>query len=169
MKRLAACLCALGFLVSFVPAISSGSAGGPYDSVTGAGVRGSLAKPTTPFINFDVSAHNGPHGVFGTYNSRSANPLVNFNGDVTCLYVNGDHAMVGGLVRKGGDTGQVGTAFFVGFIDNPSPTPDQVTLTSSFNPPPAPTAADCAGVAAVLFTLPVLPLISGNVEVNDAP
>ena len=42
MKRLAACLCALGFLVSFVPAISSGSAGGPYDSVTGAGVRGSL-------------------------------------------------------------------------------------------------------------------------------
>src|SRR5437867_2168774 len=141
MKRLAACLCALGFLVAFAPAISTGSAGGPYDSVTGAGVRGSLGDPTTPFINFDVSAHNGPHGVFGTYNSRSAADPVNFNGDVTCLYVNGNKAMVGGVIRKGGVPGQVGTVFFVGFIDNPSPTPDQTTLTSVFNPPPAPTAA----------------------------
>ena len=65
---------------------------------------------------------------------------------------------------KGGAPGQVGTGFAVGFIDNPSPTPDQVTLTDTF----ATTPVDCLAEAAGLFTLP-LPLVRGNVEVNDAP
>ena len=164
MKRLAACLCALSFGIAFVPAVSTGSAGGPYDSVSGAGDRGTLADPTTPFLHFTVRAQDGPHGVSGTYSSKSAASLVNFSGEVTCIYVNGDHVIAGGVVTKGGDTGQVGTGFAVGFIDNPSPTPDTVTLTDVLITPPV----DCVAEAAV-FTLPTLPVLNGNVEVNDAP
>jgi hypothetical protein len=89
---------------------------------------------------------------------------VNFRGSVTCLYVNGDHAVVGGVVTKGGAPGQVGTGFAVGFIDNPSPTPDTVTLSDVFIATPV----DCVAET-LLFTLPTLPFVRGNVVVNDAP
>jgi hypothetical protein len=164
MKRLVASLCVLAFAVAFVPAVSTGSAGGPYDSVSGSGWRGNLVNPTTPISHFAVSAQDGPSGVFGTYSSESPNALLNFRGNVTCLYVNGDHAVVGGVVTSGGDVGQVGTGFAVGFIDNPSPAPDTVTLSDVTIPP----AVDCVAEAA-LFTIPTLPFVRGNVEVNDAP
>ena len=132
--------------------------------MTGAGERGTVADPSRSFLHFAVSAHEGPNGVFGSYSSKSVSPVLTFRGIVTCLYVIGDHAVVGGVVTKGGAPGQVGTGFAVGFIDNPSPTPDQVTLTDTF----ATTPVDCVAEAAGLFTLP-LPLVRGNVEVNDAP
>jgi hypothetical protein len=164
MKRLAVCLLVLILGAAAVPAISIGSAGGPNDSVSGSGWRGSIANPTTAITHFAVSARNGPHGVSGTYSSSSPSPVLNFRGTVTCLYVVGDHAVVGGVVTKGGDVGQVGTGFAVGFIDNPSPTPDTVTLTDPFLPTPV----DCVAEAA-LFVLPTLPFVRGNVVVNDAP
>jgi hypothetical protein len=164
MKRLIASLCAAVLGAAFVPAVSIGSAGGPYDSVSGSGWRGTVLNPTTAFSHFAVSAHDGPNGVSGTYTSKAPNPLVNFKGTVTCLYVSGDHAVVGGVVTKGGEAGQVGTGFAVGFIDNPSPTPDEVTFTDVLLAPPV----DCAAEA-ILFTLPTFTVLRGNVVVNDAP
>jgi len=164
MNRLIAVLCALALGVAFIPAISSGSAGGPYDSVTGSGYRGNVANPTTPISHFAVSAHDGPGGVSGTYSTMAANALLNFRADVTCLYVNGNQAVVGGVVTSGGAPGQVGTGFAVGFIDNPSPTPDSVTFSDVTIPP----TVDCFAEA-ILFTLPTFTVLRGNVDVNDAP
>ena len=160
MKRLAGCVCAVAFAVAFVPAASIGSAGGPDDSVSGSGWRGNVINPTTPVTHFAVSAHDGPNGVFGTYISQSPISLLNFNGTVTCLFVSGDHAVVGGVQTTGANAG---TGFAVGFIDNPSPTPDTVTLTDTG----AVTPVDCVAEA-VQFTI-TLPFVRGNVVVNDAP
>jgi hypothetical protein len=165
MKKLAASLCALGFAVAFVPGVSTGASGGPYDSVTGSGWRGDVAQPTTPITHFALSAHDGPQGVSGSFTSNSPNALLDFKGDITCLLVGGDHALVGGVVTKGGDTGQVGTGFAVGFVDNPSPTPDSVTFADVLIGP----SVDCVAEAGFLFALPTFTVLRGNVEVRDAP
>jgi hypothetical protein len=161
MKRLAVCLLVLSFGAVFVPGLSNGSAGGPFDSVTGSGWRGTVAQPTTPSSHFAVSAHDGAQGVSGIYSSQSPNLLLDFRGDVTCLYVNGDHAIVGGVETTGANAG---TGFAVGFVDNPSPTPDLVT----FSDVTIGTPVDCVAEA-VLFTLPMFTVLRGNVEIDDAP
>ena len=168
MKRLAACLGVLALGVAVVPAISAGSSGGPYDSVNGAGWRGNLVTPDTALTHFEVSAHNGPHGVSGTYSSNSTsagNPQLSFQGTVTCLYVAGGHALVGGVITKADVADEVGNGFAVGFIDNGTK-PDTVTLSDVF----APTPVDCGSEADFLFGgIPTLPFVRGNVVVNDAP
>lgn len=164
MKRLAAGLCTLAFAVAIVPAVSAGAAGGPSDSVTGSGWRGNVVTPDTPITHFAVSAHDGPQGVSGTYTSINAgNPLLDFRGDVTCLYVNGDQAVVGGVVTGGGEPGQIGTGFAVGFVDNGSPNPDAATFSDVELPQPV----DCVAESS-LFTLELFPVLRGNVEVTDA-
>jgi hypothetical protein len=167
MKRLAACLGVLALGVAVVPAISSGSSGSPYDSVNGSGWRGDLGRPNTRLTHFVVSAQNGPHGVSGTYSSdSSANPQLTISGTVTCLYVAGDHALVGGVITEADVADEVGNGFAVGFIDNPGTTPDTVTLSDVF----APTPVDCGSEAAFLFGgIPMLPFVQGNLVINDAP
>ena len=165
MSRLAAILCILAIAVAIVPAASTGASGGPTDSLTGSGWRGTVATPNTPHTHIAVSAHDGPQGVSGSFASINAtNPLLDFRGNVTCLYVNGDHAVVGGVTTSGGGPGQVGTGFAVGFVDNPSPTPDQVTFSDVAIGVPV----DCVGES-FLFTLELFPVLRGNVEINDAP
>ena len=56
-----------------------------------------------PLYSIALNAHDGPQGVFGTYNSKSDNPNLSFDGRVTCLFVQGNQATVGGVVRKGGN------------------------------------------------------------------
>jgi hypothetical protein len=165
MKRLVGFLCVLAFEVAIVPAASIGASGDSFQSVTGSGWRGNVANPSTPVTHFVVSAHNGPAGVSGTYISMNAdNPLLNFSGDITCLYLAGDHAIVGGVVTRGGESGQIGTGFAVGFIDNSSPTPDAVT----FGDLELATPVDCAAET-FLFTLTTFPVLDGNIVVDDAP
>jgi hypothetical protein len=137
-----------------------------YDYAVGAGYR-FVGSTSFASLHFALSAHDGPRGVFGTYNSRSDAPLLNFDGNVTCLFVLANEAIVGGLVRKGGDTGQLGTGFAVGFRDNGSPghgLPDETTLNDLFITPPV----DCVAEA-VLFTATVFPVMPGNVTIRDAP
>ena len=168
MKRFAACLGALALVVAVVPAISAGSSGGPYDSVNGSGWRGNIVTPNTALTHFAVSAHNGPHGVSGSYSSNSTstgNPQLSFQGTVTCLSVAGDHAVIGGVITKADVADEVGNGFAVGFIDNPGTTPDTVTLSDVF----APTPVDCTFYSLYLFSIPTLPFVRGNVVVNDAP
>jgi hypothetical protein len=158
----------VGVLAALVvlPGFAGASAGGPYDSVDGSGWRGTPANPDAALTHFAVSAKDGPQGIFGTYRSQNPdNAALNFTGDVTCLNISGDHALVGGIVTRGGDLGQAGTGFAVGFIDNPSPIPDTVTLTDIFIPVPV----DCQEEAFLFTDAPVLPFVRGNVEVNDAP
>jgi hypothetical protein len=164
MKRLAAGLCTLAFAVALVPAVSTASSAGAGESVTGSGWRGNLTTPDTPITHFAVSAQNGAPGVAGVYSSMNAsNALLNFRGDVTCVLVAGNHAVVGGVVASGGEPGQVGTGFAVGFVDNPSPTADRVTFTDTERATPV----DCIAEA-VLFAMTTFPVLRGNVEVEGA-
>jgi hypothetical protein len=152
-------------LAALVPAASIGAATDPTQSVTGSGWRGNVTNPTTPITHFAVSGQNGPTGVSGRYSSmNSANALLDFSANVTCLYFVGNQAIVGGVVTSGGEPGQVGTGFAVGFIDNPSPTPDTVT----FGDLELATPVDCAAEA-FLFTLTTFTVLDGNVVVSDAP
>lgn len=161
MKGFIASLCILAFASALVPALSSGAAG-PFASVTGSGWRGNVSTPTTPFHHFVVNARSGPQGVSGMYTLTSAaNPLLNFTGRVTCLDVVGDHAIVGGVVTGGGEPGQIGTGFAVGFIDNGSGT-DTQTFTDVEIPAPV----DCAAEQ-VLFADTLFPVLNGNVVIGD--
>jgi hypothetical protein len=165
MLRLAAVLFALTFGIAFVPGISTGASGGPYGSVSGSGWRGNVAHPTTPVIHFEVSGQNGPGGVSGSFTSHNpTNALLDFRGDVTCLLVSGDHALVGGVTTAGGAAGQIGTGFAIGFVDTASPAPDLVTFSDVALGMPV----DCVAEAAVLFGLPTFTVLRGNVAVNDA-
>ena len=47
-----------------------------------------------------------------------SNTLGNFTGNVTCLDVVGNQAITGGVITGGGEPGEVGTGYAVGFIDD---------------------------------------------------
>lgn len=159
MKRLIVILGVLAFGAAFVPATSV--AAGPFQSLTGSGWRGNIVNPNTPIIHFGVSAQNGPGGVSGTYISMNPdNALFNYTGDVTCLDVVGNQAIVGGVVTSGGQPGQVGTGFATGFIDDGSP-PDTMTFSDLVIATPV----DCAAES-FLFTLMTFPVLQGNVVVG---
>jgi hypothetical protein len=157
-------------LACSLSAADPGGGNPQYDYAVGAGYRFNPSSGNRQ-LHFALSAHDGPHGAFGTYNSMSAvNPGLDFDGDVTCLFVMGNEAIVGGVVRKGGDVGQEGTGFAVGFRDNGAPgnsLPDQTTFTDIFTPVPQ-TQADCIAES-VLFTFTVFPVMPGNVTIRDAP
>jgi hypothetical protein len=163
-------LTALGF--ALFPAFAG--AGGPYDSVTGAGWRGPpFPSGATILRHFEVSAHDGPDGVTGQFSEEWAHPnslsgnAANLRGDVKCLVVTGNEAVVGGVITSSDDPAGVGTGFAIGFRDNVSPTPDEVTLTD-LELLPFQTAADCAAASFLLFALSVEPFARGNVVVYGA-
>jgi hypothetical protein len=151
--------------------MAPGSGSSQYDYAVGAGYRVVDPSINTP-AHFALSAHEGPNGVFGTYNSMSDGPALNFDGDVTCLFVQGNQAIVGGVVRKGGAAGQQGTGFAVGFQDNGAPgnslLPDETTLTDAFIPVPQ-NQADCIAQSFLLNPLLMRPVMPGNVTIRDAP
>jgi hypothetical protein len=86
--------------------------------------------------------------------------------------VQGNQAIVGGVVRKGGAAGQQGTGFAVGFQDNGAPgnslLPDETTLTDAFIPVPQ-TQADCIAQSFLLNPLLMRPVMPGNVTIRYAP
>jgi hypothetical protein len=163
MKHLGVILLAVIALIVVVPAASVGAATGQTQSVTGSGWRGTVAHPTTPTTHLVVSAHSGPSGVSGTFISMNPNnALLNYKGQVTCLDVVGNQAIVGGIVTSGGEPGQIGTGFAVGFTDN-GPTTDTVT----FSDVELATPVDCTAEA-FLFTLINFSLLNGNVVVSTS-
>jgi hypothetical protein len=166
MKGRIASLCVLAFAAALVPAVSIADEAGPFQSVTGSGWRGNTSNPLTPITHFTVDAQSTPTGVSGTYTSRNTlnNALLTFDGKVTCLYVSGNRAVIGGVVTSGGEPGQIGTGFAVGFADDASPTPDTVT----FGDLMLATPVDCAAETS-LFTLTTFLVLNGNVVINDAP
>jgi hypothetical protein len=141
--------------------VSVGTAASPFQSLAGSGWRGTVSHPTSPINHFVVSARSGPQGVSGFYSDSSPNPLLNFTGQVTCLDVVSDHAIVGGVVTAGGVPGQIGTGFAVGFIDNGPPADTQTFTDVEIASP-----VDCAAEQ-FLFTLMLSPVLNGNVVVSD--
>jgi hypothetical protein len=166
MKRVLAVVAVAAAAVTML--VSAGAALGKSTDglnivVAGSGWRGNVSNPTTPITHFAVDAQTGPQDVSGTYSSMNAShPLLNFSGNVTCLYIAGNQAIVGGVVTSGGEPGQIGTGFAVGFVDNPSPTGDTVTFDDLMLSPPV----DCAQEA-FLFTLTTFPVLNGNVVISD--
>ena len=167
MKRIVFCS-SVALLLAGIAAISAG-AGGSYNSVSGAGWRGSPPNPTVAIRHFEVSAHDGPNGVTGQFSEdQKGNPTATFRGDVKCLVVTGNQAIVGGVITSSDDPANVGTGFAIGFQDNANPNPDMVTLTDFQISPPPQTAADCAAESFLFTDAPVLPFVRGNVVVNGA-
>ena len=161
MSWLAAALVTVAVALTLGPAVSIGTAAGPLQSLSGSGWRGNISTPMTPIHHFVVSAHSGPEGVSGVYTlSSPANTLLDFTGDVTCLVVVGDHAIVGGVVTAGGEPGQIGTGFAVGFIDNGAAADTQTFTDVEIAAP-----VDCAAEQ-FLFTLTPFPVLNGNVVVK---
>jgi hypothetical protein len=93
MKRFGLAL-AVG-AVAVLAISGSASAGGPYDSVSGAIKRLSLSG-ANPERHFILSAHDGPQGPTGQYTATygKGKAAVGYKGDVICVNVVGNDARV---------------------------------------------------------------------------
>lgn len=175
MKRIFVVVTAAVAVATFAPLASSGS--GSYDDVVGAGER--ATDDGVPINHFSVSAHDGPSGVSGQYQRHSIGLTNELTVDVTCTYIVGNRALIGGVVRKAVNVFPEleGIGFAVAFEDNGSPaggmTPDRVSSFDFFAEPgrtPPMTQADCASEVASSGIFDTFhPMASGNVEIYDAP
>src|SRR5438105_1363522 len=98
--------------------------GGPYEFAVG-GAERSADVFAARHVAF--SAHNGPRGASGEFTSRSA--TLSFTGEVTCLRVDGNRAVIGGIIRHSSSPDLEGTTYFAAVEDNGNPsdaTPDRV-------------------------------------------
>ena len=170
MKRLLLAIAAIAVAATFIPLAS---ASGPYDYVVGAGER---ATDTGVAINhFSVAAHDSNAGVTGQYQRHTIGQDTELTVDLKCLYVVGNQAVVGGVIRHAVNAPELeGVGFAVAFEDNGHPvggvTPDRVSSFDFFVEPgrtPPMTQADCMAES-FLFAL-FHPMASGNVKVYDAP
>jgi hypothetical protein len=105
---------ALAALVGAAAAWSSGVLGGGPAQIRVYG-GGEFAAPAVHTISLDAAANPGGDAAYGTL--RYAGVAPGFRGDVTCLSVFGDAAVVGGIVREG-PANFVGADFLYGVIDN---------------------------------------------------
>jgi len=136
---------------------------GPYAFAVGAGLR-----PADIFAERHVafSAHNGPRGASGEFSSQGGeHPLFTFTGDVTCLHVDGNKAVIGGIIRHDALTSDVeGTMFFAAVEDNGNPSdaaPDRVSAYYLGVPPGELT---CDAATSLYPTL--APIASGNITIK---
>jgi len=143
------------------------SAGGVFPYVVGSGDFTPAGGATR---HFAVSADSGPQGVSGKFTAViETTPFANLVGDVTCLYAQGNRAVVGVLVRSDPiNPGLVGVGFLVAFVDNGVPsqstTPD--LRSAAFNGQSgAPTQAACVNAFPTAFTT-LFPISPGDVTVN---
>jgi hypothetical protein len=175
MKRLLLIAGAALAAATFVPL--AGGGGSSYDYVVGAGER--ATDDGVPINHFSVSAQDGPVGVFGQYQRHSIGLTNELTVDVTCTYIAGNRAMIGGVIRKAVNVFPEleGIGFAVAFEDNGNPaagvTPDRVSSFDFFAEPgrtPPMTQADCASEveSSGIFNT-FHPMASGNVEIYDAP
>jgi hypothetical protein len=148
------------------------SADDPFSFAVGGGHRGlSLMNRTAQGPPFALSAHLGPHGAFGEYNSNANNGgVLDFRGDVTFLIVGGNAALICGVVRHAAIPEQEGTGFAVAVVDNGPPgsvTPDLISLTNVSIPVPQ-SQTDCEANSFLFLPFLLLPVVDGNITVEDA-
>src|SRR5438105_11849587 len=136
----------IGSLASAMPVAAR--ADDSFSFAVGGGHRGlSLMNPTAQGPPFALSAHLGPQGAFGEYNSNANNGgVLDFRGDVTFLIVSGHNALTCGAVHHAAMPAQEGTGFAVAVVDNGprgSVTPALFSLTNVLIPVPH-SQTDCA-------------------------
>ena len=147
-----------------------GASDGGYESAMGAAERSATTNLGDRHVAFN--AVNGPRGTSGEFTSHrqlapglGPGPLLTFTGDVTCLLVDGNRAVIGGIIRQSLLAETEGTMFFAAVEDNGTPAsgslPDQVS--AYFINVPGVDA--CEEAAPGLFPS-LAPVESGNVRVS---
>ena len=139
MKRVLLCVISAMAVIAAVP-FTSGAAEGPkFQKTNGTGTSGTYGQV---HVNADNNEHGGDLGHF--FIAPPNMPRV--QGDVTCLRVDGNTALVGGTQRE------TGMPFLIEVTDNGEPgagedthryrpaSPNEVASCSDFgnNPPPEP-------------------------------
>lgn len=120
---------ALGAVAAIAAATGLAGPGGREDSVYGGGRHaggGACTDGTTPFCppsprEFSLDAHSSPGGGGARGTLEYANPdtgAVILSGDVTCVEVDGDKAVVGGIANEGDIAG---TGFLIHLEDRGRP------------------------------------------------
>jgi hypothetical protein len=141
----------------------------PFDSASGSGER-SAASFAPRKISF--SATSGPTGVSGYARSLpatpGANPLLDFSGSVTCLLVQGNRAVVGGVIQKAQLATSVGATFMFAIEDNGNPSAGTADRLSAYFIDPTLDPQDCTIGAAGLYPT-FASITSGNFNAYDAP
>jgi len=144
------------------------SSGGPYQFAVGGAERTAdvFAERHVAF-----SAHSGPDGTSGEFTSHrqlppgsGPGPVLTFTGEVTCLRIDGNRAVIGGIIRHSLFAANEGTMFFAAVEDNGNPSdpvPDRVSAYFVGVPPGTLT---CDGATDLYATL--APVESGDVQVN---
>jgi hypothetical protein len=108
-----------------------------------------------------IQNRNGSVSGHLTLDSRGQN--INFQGNVTCLVINGNEAIIGGIITHITPNSDpsffflVGQPFVLRVVDNGEGAPDPVDLVSDVNAP-----ADCS----VGSFLGLVPIEAGNINVN---
>jgi hypothetical protein len=162
----------LGTAVSPASASHSTGAGPPQDQVHGTGRIGLQGEPSVPFpTQIHINARSDPDGsdVRGQFVATIdvLGTVLRLRGDVTCISVSGNTAIVGGEITSSNTTVQPeGSGFLASFEDNGEPgsvqakstTPDQVGIDLLTEPPPTCSVLPFAEPTAVL---------QGNYVVHD--
>ena len=167
MKRLFFVVAAVITAAAFIPVAVADC---PYDYVVGAGERSGNPE------HFEVGAQTRPIGAFGQYQVMFANGQA-ATMNVTCLYVVGNRATVGGVITRAVPSTLEGLGLATAFEDNGNPvagvTPDRQSGNDVFSEPgrtPPMTLADCIAESFLLGPpADWNPMTSGNVEIHDAP
>jgi hypothetical protein len=167
VKRLIGTVLGLGVLM-VLPL--GAAAAGSFDQATGSGERPAAGGFGPRSVAF--SAHNGPNGPSGHIRFHGGGPAPEFNDSsshVTCLLVDGNRAVIGGVMDRAAIEERVGWTVMFAVEDNGNPSgaiPDRLSV-SLVDPAEVLDPEDCTAGTALYTTL--VPITSGNFEVDDAP
>jgi len=146
---------------------AAGGATGPHQFAGGAAERSADAFAER---HVAFSAHNGPNGTTGEFTSvrrlpGGPAPGLTFTGRVTCLRIDGNRAVIGGIIRHAMLPANEGTMFFVAVEDDGKPAsgdpPDRVSAYYTGLPVGQET---CDSATTLYATL--APITSGNITVR---
>jgi hypothetical protein len=178
-KLLLALPAAAAVLLGVVAAAGGSPAARPFDQVASSGgpyqfAVGGAQRTADAFAERHVafSAHTGPRGTSGEFTSHrqlpdgsGPAPLVTFTGEVTCLRIDGNRAVIGGIIRHSFAPETEGRMFFAAVEDNGEPSrgspPDRVGAYFIGVPPGDLTCDEATSLYATLA-----PVESGNVRVS---
>jgi hypothetical protein len=166
---LAGAAAALVLAAAYVAIPGGASAGPKYASANGAAERTADAFAER---HIAFSATNGPSGTTGEFTSHrqlapgsGPAPVFSFTGDVTCLRVDGNRAVIGGVIRHSFFAENEGKQFFVAVEDNGNPasgaSPDRVSAYGLGDDVAGLTCDDVTDLYATLA-----PVESGNIRVG---
>jgi hypothetical protein len=143
------------------------------DSAVGEGVAGpgcEIPENCTPYVSFDFTARSGPSGedpAGTTINHIGGGSAPTFSGDVTCLSVTGNTAVVGAFGMFDSPdyfAGPVADWYLVVDGGGPGSLRDRISIEDVFDSPPP---TDCSRPP--VFRAPAYTVAGGDIVVHDAP